>query len=64
MGRRPLSKGFTRASSLKADTVFQTVVLTNGDRVVVFRDQTDNYRVPPTPDTVLHALAEARASKS
>ena len=45
----------------RADTVFPTVVVTNADGVVVFCDQTDNYRVRPTPDTVLEALAEARA---
>jgi hypothetical protein len=35
------------------------MVVTNADGMVVFCDQTDNYRVRPTPDTVLEALAEA-----
>jgi peroxiredoxin len=43
----------------EADTVFPTVVVTNADGVVVFCDQTHHYRVRPTPDTALEALAEA-----
>ncbi|MGB2711231.1 MAG: redoxin domain-containing protein [Conexibacter sp.] len=38
------------------DTVLPTLVVTDGEGRIVFVDQTDNYRVRPTPDTVLAAL--------
>jgi peroxiredoxin len=39
-----------------SDTVLPTLVVTDGEGRIVFADQTDNYRVRPTPDTVLAAL--------
>jgi|GEM_PF-366020 len=41
----------------EGDTVLPTLVVTDAEGRVVFADQTDNYRVRPTPDTVLAALA-------
>ena len=38
------------------DTVLPTLVVTDAGGRIVFADQTDNYRVRPTPDTVLAAL--------
>jgi peroxiredoxin len=43
----------------EADTIFPTVVVTNAEGEIVFCDQTDNYRVRPTPDTVIDALRRA-----
>jgi len=43
----------------EADTIFPTVVVTDARGEVVFCDQTDNYRVRPTPDTVIDALRRA-----
>jgi peroxiredoxin len=40
----------------ESDTVLPTLVVTDAEGRVVFADQTDNYRVRPTPDTVLAAL--------
>jgi peroxiredoxin len=39
-----------------SDTVLPTVVVTDAEGRIVYADQTDNYRVRPTPDTVLTAL--------
>jgi peroxiredoxin len=39
------------------DTVLPTLVVTDAEGRIVFADQTDNYRVRPTPDTVLAALS-------
>lgn len=44
------------------DTVLPTLVVTDAEGRVVFADQTDNYRVRPTPDTVLTALSGLAAS--
>ncbi|MBA2765279.1 MAG: peroxiredoxin family protein [Thermoleophilaceae bacterium] len=41
------------------DTVLPTVVITDAEGRIVYADQTDNYRVRPTPDTVLAALRGA-----
>jgi len=41
------------------DTVLPTLVVTDAEGRIVFADQTDNYRVRPTPDTVLAALEKA-----
>jgi peroxiredoxin len=47
------------------DTVLPTLVVTDADGRIVYADQTDNYRVRPTPDTVLAALRGASpASRS
>lgn len=40
----------------EGDTVLPTLVVTDCEGRIVFADQTDNYRVRPTPDTVLAAL--------
>jgi len=42
----------------EGDTVLPTLVVTDSEGRVVFADQTDNYRVRPTPDTVLAALGD------
>lgn len=39
------------------DTVLPTLVVTDSDGRIAYADQTDNYRVRPTPDTVLAALS-------
>lgn len=41
------------------DTVYPTVVVTDANGVVLFADQTDNYRVRPEPETFLAVLDEA-----
>ena len=38
------------------DTVMPTVVITDSDGVILFADQTDNYRIRPEPDTFLKVL--------
>jgi peroxiredoxin len=43
----------------ESDTVLPTLVVTDGEGRIVYADQTDNYRVRPTPDTVLAALRDA-----
>ena len=43
----------------EGDTVLPTLVVTDSEGRIVFADQTDNYRVRPTPDTVLAALGAA-----
>lgn len=43
----------------EGDTVLPTLVVTDAEGRIVFADQTDNYRVRPTPDTVLTALRGA-----
>jgi len=43
----------------EGDTVLPTVVVTDADGRIVYTDQTDNYRVRPTPETVLAALRSA-----
>lgn len=40
----------------ESDTVLPTLVVTDRDGRIAYADQTDNYRVRPTPDTVLAAL--------
>lgn len=40
----------------ESDTVLPTLVVTDGEGRIAYADQTDNYRVRPTPDTVLAAL--------
>ncbi|MDR3084372.1 MAG: redoxin domain-containing protein [Streptomyces sp.] len=44
------------------DTVLPTVVVTDADGTVVFVHQSDNYRVRPTPDTILTALHQATSA--
>lgn len=41
-----------------SDTVLPTVVITDGDRNILFADQTDNYRVRPDPETFLALLPQ------
>lgn len=49
----------------ESDTVLPTLVVTDAEGRVVYADQTDNYRVRPTPDTVLAALRRVdRPSRS
>jgi len=43
----------------ESDTVLPTLVVTDADGRIVYADQTDNYRVRPTPETVLGALRSA-----
>ncbi len=43
----------------ESDTVLPTLVVTDGEGRIVFADQTDNYRVRPTPETVIAALRGA-----
>jgi peroxiredoxin len=43
----------------EGDTVLPTLVVTDAAGRIVFADQTDNYRIRPTPDTVLAALRGA-----
>jgi peroxiredoxin len=43
------------------DTVLPTLVVTDAEGRIVFADQTDNYRVRPTPDTVLATLDDLAA---
>ncbi len=43
----------------ESDTVLPPVVVTDAEGRIVYADQTDNYRVRPTPDTVLAALHAA-----
>jgi peroxiredoxin len=43
----------------ESDTVLPTLVVTDAEGRIVYADQTDNYRVRPTPDTVLAALRTA-----
>ena len=38
------------------DTVLPTVVIVNAEGIILFADQTDNYRVRPEPETVLKVL--------
>ncbi|MCC1496351.1 peroxiredoxin [Alcanivorax sp. 1008] len=45
-----------------SDTVMPTVVMTNADGVIIFSDQTDNYRVRPEPDVFIRILDEAGVS--
>lgn len=45
-----------------SDTVMPTVVMTNAAGVIIFSDQTDNYRVRPEPDVFIRILDEAGAS--
>lgn len=44
-----------------SDTVLPTLVVTDAEGRIVYADQTDNYRVRPTPDTVLAALRRRAA---
>jgi peroxiredoxin len=46
----------------ESDTVLPTLIVTDGSGRIVFADQTDNYRVRPTPETVLAALRGAGGS--
>jgi peroxiredoxin len=46
----------------ESDTVLPTLVVTDGEGSIVYADQTDNYRVRPTPDTVLAALCDGGAN--
>ena len=45
-----------------SDTVMPTVVMTNAAGVIIFSDQTDNYRVRPEPDVFIRILDEAGVS--
>ena len=45
-----------------SDTVMPTVVMTNADGVIIFSDQTDNYRVRPEPDVFIRILDQAGVS--
>ncbi|HEY9033855.1 MAG TPA: redoxin domain-containing protein, partial [Pseudomonadales bacterium] len=42
-----------------SDTVMPTVVMTNAAGVIIFSDQTDNYRVRPEPDVFIRILDQA-----
>jgi peroxiredoxin len=46
----------------ESDTVLPTLVVTDAEGRVVYADQTDNYRLRPTPDTVLAALRNVASS--
>jgi peroxiredoxin len=39
-------------------TVYPTVIITDAEGMILFSDQTDNYRVRPEPDTYLRVLDE------
>jgi len=41
-----------------SDTVLPTAILTDNNGVIIFTDQTDNYRVRPEPDTFLRVFKE------
>jgi len=41
-----------------SDTVLPTAILTDQNGVILFTDQTDNYRVRPEPDTFLRVFTE------
>jgi len=41
-----------------SDTVLPTAILTDKNGVIIFTDQTDNYRVRPEPDTFLRVFNE------
>ncbi len=41
-----------------SDTVLPTAILTDENGVILFTDQTDNYRVRPEPDTFLRVFTE------
>lgn len=43
----------------EGDTVLPTLIVTDAGGRVVYADQTDNYRLRPTPDTVIAALRDA-----
>lgn len=43
----------------ESDTVLPTLVVTDAEGRIVYADQTDNYRLRPTPETVLAALRSA-----
>lgn len=43
----------------ESDTVFPTLVVTDAEGRIVYADQTDNYRVRPTPEIVFAALRSA-----
>lgn len=42
-----------------SDTVMPTVVMTNAAGVIIFSDQTDNYRVRPEPEVFIRILDQA-----
>jgi peroxiredoxin len=41
-----------------SDTVLPTAILTDQNGLIIFTDQTDNYRVRPEPDTFLRVFTE------
>ncbi len=45
-----------QAAGYDSDTVMPTIVVTNEEGVVLFTDETDNYRVRPEPDVFLAIL--------
>ena len=45
-----------------ADSVLPTVVITNSKGIVIYADQTDDYRVRPEPDVFVKALKDAQAA--
>jgi peroxiredoxin len=48
----------------ESDTVFPTVIITDATGVIVFCDQTDNYRVRPEPELFRRILGHAPGSQS
>ncbi len=46
----------------ESETVLPTVIITDRERRVIWRHETDNYRVRPEPETFLRGLDEARTS--
>ena len=47
-----------QALGYESDTVLPTVIITDGDGVVQWVDETDNYRVRPEPDTFFEILSQ------
>jgi peroxiredoxin len=41
-----------------SDTVFPTVIITDKEGLIIYNDQTDNYRVRPEPDTFIHIFKQ------
>lgn len=46
------------------DTVLPTVIMTDAEGIILFADQTDNYRVRPEPDTFLRLFRERLAAQA
>lgn len=51
-----------QALGYESDTVLPTVIATNKNGIIIFSDQTDNYRVRPEPETFLSIFEETNRS--